>query len=266
MARRGLEYLPLVDGDAVDALCVLERLPRASDLSAVVMAGGLGTRLAPLTDSCPKPLLPLGGKPILSHILDHLRSQGIHRFVFTVNYRSNMIVDHYDDGSRWDCFIDYVSETQRLGTGGALSLLDPESLSDPFLCINGDVLNDLDVDALRDTHVSNGWDATMVVRRYSHTVPYGVVEIGPDGRFHGISEKPVSSYDVNAGIYMLSHAALSVVPRDQFYDLPDAFRDLDAAGLRCGTFVHPGRWIDIGTTSEYNRAKAIFDDTESEPT
>jgi NDP-sugar pyrophosphorylase family protein len=191
-------------------------------------------------------------------------SQGVHRFVFTVNYLSNMIVDHYDDGSRWDCFIDYVHETQRLGTGGALSLLDLPSLSDPFLCVNGDVLHDVDVEALRDTHVSRGWDATMVVRRYSHTVPYGVVEVGEDGRFHGISEKPVASYEVNAGVYMLSHAALSVVPRGQFYDLPDVFGDIGAIGLRCGTFAHSGRWIDIGTTTEYNRARAIFDETEQE--
>lgn len=260
MARRGFEYLPLVDGANVVALCILDRAPRSSELTAVIMAGGLGTRLAPLSDDCPKPLLPLGGKPILSHILDHLRDQSIHRYVFSVNYLAHMIVDHYDDGSGWDCFIDYVHETQRLGTGGPLGLVDPATLSDPFLCMNGDVLNDIDIGALLDTHRSNGWDATMVVRGYSYTVPYGVVETDDRGRFIEVLEKPVQDYRINAGVYMLSKSALSVVPKNQFYDLPDLFSDLPRHGMQAGTYTHSGRWIDIGTTSEYNRAKAIFED------
>jgi dTDP-glucose pyrophosphorylase len=262
MARRGLEYLPLVDDGRLVALSILERAPRSSDLTAVVMSGGLGTRLAPLTDNCPKPLLPLGGKPILSHIIEHLQSQGIHHYVLSVNHLAHMIVDHYDDGSQWECFIDYVHETQRLGTGGSLSLLDPETLSDPFLCLNGDVLNDVDIGALRDTHVNNEWDATMVVRQHTYTVPYGVVDVEADGRFVQIREKPVTSLQINAGIYMLSKSTLDVVPRDQYYDLPSMFAELPAAGRSGGTYVHAGRWIDIGTATEYARAKAIFDDQE----
>ncbi len=262
MARRGLEYLPLVDGERIVALSILERSPRSSDLTAVIMSGGLGTRLAPLTDNCPKPLLPLSGKPILSHILEHLQGQGINHFVLSVNHLAHMIVDHYDDGSQWECFIDYVHETQRLGTGGSLSLVDAETLSDPFLCLNGDVLNDVDVGALRDTHVTNGWDATMVVRQHSYTVPYGVVDVEHDGRFVQIREKPVTSLQINAGIYMLSKSALGVVPHDQYYDLPSMFAELPASGRSGGTYVHTGRWIDIGTASEYARARAIFDDQE----
>ena len=264
MVRRGLEFVPLVANGNIVALSILERAPRATDMSAVVMAGGLGTRLSPLTDDCPKPLLPLDGRPILSHIVEHLREQGIHRFVFSVNHLSNMIVDHYDDGSRWDCYIDYVHEAQRLGTGGSLSLVDPEALSDPFLCVNGDVLSDVDIGALRDLHVSRSWDATMVVRGYSHTVPYGVVESDDLGQYLGLREKPVQSFQVNAGIYMLSKSVLEIVPRNQFYDLPSVFADLEHAGLRGGTYLHTGRWIDIGTTSEYNRARAIFEPESSE--
>lgn len=259
MLRRGLAYLPLLDGGKVTALCILEHAPRTTDMSAVILAGGLGTRLAPLTDQYPKPLLPLGGQPILSHILDHLRDQGIHRFVLSVNYLSNMIVDYYDDGSRWDCFIDYVHESQRLGTGGPLSLVDAEALSDPFLCLNGDVLNDVDVWALRDTHEFHGWDATMVVRDYHFTVPYGVVDTEHAGDFRELREKPVQSFQINAGIYMLSKRALQVVPPNQFYDLPSLFADLPNHGLRGGTYDHAGRWIDIGTRSEYERARAIFE-------
>lgn len=260
MARRGFEYLPLVEGDRVGALCILDRAPRSTELSAVIMAGGLGSRLAPLTDDCPKPLLPLGGKPILSHILNHLREQGIHRYVFSVSYLAHMIVDHYDDGSGFDCFIDYVHETQRLGTGGPLGLIDPALLSDPFLCVNGDVLNDVDVGALLETHVSNRWHATMVVRRHTNTIPYGVVETSDDGGFVQIHEKPVQSLLINAGVYMLSKSALEVVPTGRFYDLPSLFEDLPVRGMATGTFTHAGRWIDIGTRHEYDRAKAILDE------
>jgi dTDP-glucose pyrophosphorylase len=258
MVRRGLEYLPLLKGENVEALCILERAPRSTELSAVILAGGLGTRLAPMTDNCPKPLLPLGDRPILSHIMDHLREQGISRFVVAVNYLSNMIVDYFDDGSRWDCFIDYIYETKRLGTGGALSLVDQETLSDPFLCINGDVVNDLDIGALRETHISHGWDATMVVRDYHYTVPYGVVQTGSDGRFIESCEKPVQSFMINAGIYMLSKSALAAVPNDEAYDLPSIFEGMAGLGLRGGTHTHTGRWIDIGTVSEYRRAQIIF--------
>ncbi len=260
MVRRGFEYMPLTDGDNAVALCILDRAPRATELSAIMMAGGLGTRLAPLTDDCPKPLLPLGGKPILSHILDHLKGQGVHRYVFSVSYLSHMVVDHYEDGSGFDCLIDYVHETQRLGTGGPLSLVDPESISDPFLCMNADVLNDIDIGALRDTHESNGWDATMVVLEHTNAIPYGVVDTAQDGSFVEIREKPVQSFRINAGVYMLSKSTLPLIPSGTQYDMPRLFSDLRACGMRCGTYVHSGRWIDIGTTREFERARAIFDD------
>lgn len=259
MMRRGLEYLPLVDGAHVTALAILEHAPRSTDLCAIILAGGLGTRLSPLTDDCPKPLLPLGDRPILTHILDHLRGQGVHRFVMSLNHLSNMIVDQYGDGSRWDCFIDYLHEEQRLGTGGPLSLADVDALSDPFLVVNGDVLNDIDVSALRDHHVTHGWDATMVVRNYHYTVPYGVVDTEDGGRFRQVREKPVQSFLINAGIYMLSKSALDVIPKNEFYDLPSLFVDLPAHGLSGGTYTHEGRWIDIGTMGEYERAKSIFE-------
>lgn len=267
MARRGLGSLPLLDaggsGQAV-ALCMLETGPRTDQLSAVVIAGGIGSRLAPLTDDCPKPLLPLGDRPILAHIVEHLNEQGVNRFVMAVNYLAHMIVDHFDDGTRWDSFIEYVHETSRLGTGGALSLVDPEALSDPFLCLNGDIVSDIDVDALREAHLAAGWEATMVLSDYSMSVPYGVVETGSDGEVTKMVEKPVQQFQINAGVYMLSKSALDVVPREQVYDLPTLFADLQRAGRRTGTFRHHGRWIDIGSMSEYERAQRIFDGREPE--
>ena len=259
MLNRGLGYLPLVDGEQIRALVVLEQVARSSDLSAVILAGGLGRRLAPLTDTCPKPLLPLGDRPILSHILDHLAKHGVHRYVFSVSYLAEMIVDYYGDGARWDSFIEYVHENKRLGTAGPLSLVPLESLSDPFVVMNGDVLNDIDVGAMLETHVSNGWDATMAVRNHAYTVPYGVVQSAPDGSFTEVSEKPVLNFQINGGIYLLSKSVLSVVPKDQFYDMPTLFEDLAKAGLRGGVYAHEGRWIDIGSQAEYARARQIFE-------
>lgn len=258
MSRRGLEYLPLTDEGRALTLCILDRAPQTTDLSAVIIAGGLGRRLSPLTDDCPKPLLPLGSKPILSHILDHLVGQGIHQYVFSVSYLKHMIIDQYDDGASLGVTIDYVHETQRLGTGGPLSLIDPETLSDPFLCMNADVLSDIDIGALQATHENNSWDATMVVRQFTDTIPYGVIDADSEGRFAGMQEKPLRSYLVNAGAYMLSKSVLSYVPPGKFYDLPVLFEDLTADSRSCGTYLHQGRWIDVGNPREYERAQTIF--------
>lgn len=259
MLRRGVEYLPLVQNGRLQSLFVLWVTSGAEALTAVIMAGGLGSRLAPLTDNCPKPLLPLGNKPILSHIIESLRDQGVNRFVLSTNYLSEMIVDHYGDGSALDVTISYVHETARMGTGGALGLVDAADLSEPFLCLNGDILNDIDVEALRLQHQTNHWDATMVVRDFSYTVPYGVVNTSPDEAFVAAEEKPTTHYRINAGCYMLSKSVLSVVPKDEFYDLPTLFSDLVQRGMKGGTYMHKGRWIDIGNLSELKRARAIFE-------
>lgn len=263
MLRRGVEYLPRLQDGRLLALHVLWVASDPQDVVAVIMAGGLGTRLAPLTDTCPKPLLAIGGKPILTHIIEHLRAQGVSRFILSVNYLAEMIVDHYGDGAEHDVSIGYVHETTRMGTGGALGLIDPADLSEPFLCLNGDVLNDLDLGALQAEHRRNGWDATMVVREHGYTVPYGVVRTTPDGDWLGADEKPTLHFNINAGIYMLSKSVLSVIPRGVFYDMPTLFSDLQARGMRGGTYRHPGRWIDIGNVTEFDRARKIYEGSQN---
>ncbi|SPH16879.1 UTP--glucose-1-phosphate uridylyltransferase [Defluviimonas aquaemixtae] len=259
MLWRGIEYLPLLRGDRLEALYVLWTVSAPERLTAVIMAGGLGSRLKPLTDACPKPLIKLGGKPILTHIIEHLRNEGVGRFVLSINYLGDMIVDHYGDGASLGVEIAYVHETSRMGTGGALGLIDPATLSEPFVCLNGDILNDLDLNALRERHLSSGWDATMVVRDHNYTVPYGVVRKTDDGSFVGSEEKPTMVFQINAGIYMLSKSVLPVVPKGRFYDLPTLFEDMRTRDLRSGTFTHQGRWIDVGTREEYERALDIFE-------
>ena len=260
MVRRGIEALPELKDGKFEALHVLSLAPSPEELTVVLMAGGLGSRLSPLTDNCPKPLLQMGDKPILTHIIEHLRDNGVRRFILSVNYLAEMLVAHYGDGSDHDVYIDYVHETTRMGTGGALSLIDPKTLSDNFMVCNGDLLNDLDVGALLQTHQAGGWDATMVVREHSYTIPYGVVQRSDSGEFVGAEEKPTMHYCINAGIYMLSRRVLDVVPRDCFYDLPTLFSDLPRHQMRGGTYTHAGRWIDIGNITDFNRARSIFED------
>ncbi|MCK0122121.1 nucleotidyltransferase family protein [Loktanella sp. F6476L] len=262
MMQRGLEYLPLIQDGYLVSMFVLWVAASPEKLSAVIMAGGLGSRLAPLTDNCPKPLLPIGGKPILTHIIEHLRDQGVNHFVLSLNYLGDMIVNHYGDGAELGVSITYVRETMRMGTGGALGLIDPSELSEPFLCLNGDILNDIDVDALKLQHMDNHWDATMIVRNYSYQVPYGVVNVGQQEDFVGAEEKPTMNFRINAGFYMLSKSILTVIPREVFYDLPTLFSDLQTRGMKCGTKVHHGRWIDIGNVTELERARAIFEGSE----
>lgn len=259
MQWRSVEALPRVDGDQLLALHVIWVGNAQKDLTAVIMAGGLGSRLAPLTDNCPKPLLRIANKPILTHIIEHLRTQGVTRLILSVNHLSEMIVNHYGDGSDMGISIDYIHETMRMGTGGALGLVDENTLSEPFLCLNGDLLNDIDVADLRAAHSDNNWDATMVVCEHSYTVPYGVVRTTPSQAFDFAEEKPTIHFNINAGIYMLSKSALKAVPRGVFYDLPTLFSDLRKHGMQGGTFRHTGRWIDIGNVAEFERARKIYE-------
>ena len=259
MQRRGVEYLPYVEGDKLCAMHVLWVGASPRDLVAVIMVGGLGSRLAPLTDTCPKPLLTIADKPILTHIIENLRDQGVRRFILSVKYLSDMIINHYGDGSEHGVSIDYVHETKRMGTGGALGLIDADALSDPFFCLNGDILNDIDVSALQQEHQKKHWDATMVVREHSMTVPYGVVKTSAEGDFDHAEEKPALIFSINAGFYMLSKAVLPCVPQGVFYDLPTLFSDLQKRNMRGGTYKHHGRWIDIGNVTEFERAKKIYE-------
>lgn len=259
MMRRGIDALPELRDGRFEALHILSLATSPADMTVVLMAGGLGTRLAPLTDNCPKPLLRMGDKPILTHIIEHLRDQGIHRFILSVNHLAEMLVSHYGDGSEHDVYIDYVHETTRMGTGGALGLIDPNVLSDNFLVCNGDLLNDLDVAALLQAHQAANWDATMVVREHSYTIPYGVVRRTEAGDFEAAEEKPTMRYCINAGIYMLSRRVLGALPRGSFYDLPTLFSDLPRHGMRGGTYTHAGRWIDIGNMTDFNRARSIYE-------
>ena len=262
--ERNVKAVPVVDADgAVTGLFSEDTIPDGETaVPVVLMAGGLGRRLMPLTADCPKPLLPLGGKPMLQRIIENLRDQGFRRFYVSVNYLGHMIEDHFGDGDHLGVEISYLRESKRLGTGGALSLL-PRNMHYPFLVMNGDLLTDADFTDLVDHHIATEASATMVVREHRTAIPFGVVEFTRD-TYQGVTEKPTLVHHINAGVYCLSKPAREVVPEDEFYDMPTLFEDLRERGKTCSVFTLRDSWLDIGNPREYEAAKKRFADSAEE--
>ena len=221
---------------------------------AVIMAGGRGARLAPLTDDIPKPMLLVAGRPILERIILHLVGHGIRRVYLSVNYLGHIIRDHFGDGSGFGVEIRYLAETEPLGTGGSLSLL-PELPSVPLLAMNGDLVTQFDVQAMLDFHARGGQTATMGVRRYSHVVPFGCVDLDADARIVGFEEKPTIVRDMNAGIYVLDPAVVARVPRGTAFSLPDLFSDCVRRGDVVRGFEIMDDWVDVGRRDQLDAAR-----------
>lgn len=256
MRRTTHHHLPLIDNARrVVGLVTLDELIGVAERPnwVVLMAGGLGTRLQPLTDECPKPLLAVGGKPILETILESFAEQGFKRIFLSVNFKAEMIRNHFGAGDRWGVQVEYLLESTRLGTAGALSLL-PEKPSAPIVVMNGDLITRTNFENLLRFHVAQGATATMAVREYDFQVPYGVVRL--DGaRIEAIEEKPVQKFFVNAGIYALSPEALDHLPAETFFDMPTLFEHLITAGKNTAAFPLREYWLDIGRLEEFERAQ-----------
>lgn len=256
-----LHQLPVVDQHGhVLALQVLDELIKTEHLDnwVVLMAGGLGTRLRPITETVPKPMIPVGGKPLLESIITTFVSQGFSNFYVSVNYKAEMVTDHFGDGSRFGARIEYLHEKERRGTAGALSLL-PEPPRSPLIVMNGDLLTSVNFRHLLDFHRDHGALATMGVREYSMQVPYGVVETDQH-RLTALTEKPVHHFFVNAGIYVVDPKVLQYIPDDRMFDMPDLFHELLNAKEPAAT-VFPIReyWLDIGRFDDLERAQADYD-------
>jgi len=218
----------------------------------IIMAGGQGTRLRPHTENCPKPLLPLGGKPMLEHIILRAKSDGFQHFVLAIHYLGHMIEEYFGDGSHWQLQIDYLREESPLGTAGALGLLNPRPTA-PFVVANGDVLTDIRYGELLDFHHRHAAMATMAVRLHEWQHPFGVVRTdGVD--IIGFEEKPVARSHINAGIYVLEPAALDALSPDEACDMPTLFSRMQERAAR--TIVYPMHepWLDVGRPDDYDAA------------
>lgn len=259
MKRRQLRQIPIINDkgqlvriDLLDSM--LNREERTNWV--VLMAGGLGTRLSPLTDNCPKPLLKLGNKPILEIIMENFIESGFKRFYISVNYRAEMIEEYFGDGSKWSVEIRYLNETQRLGTAGALSLID-ETPEEPMFVMNGDLLTKVNFQQLLEYHIETKALATMCVREYEYQVPYGVVKVD-DHRLLSIEEKPTHKYFISGGIYVVDPKALDFVPSNSFYDMPTLFEQLIGDNQETTVFPIREYWLDIGRMDDFNRATGEY--------
>lgn len=251
-------YIPLVDRSGrlrgLAELSDYVTIPKKYPNRVVVMAGGAGKRLRPLTANTPKPMLRLGDKPILEHLVEQMATAGFFRFTFAVNYLAEQIRGYFGDGSRWGVEISYVQETKPLGTAGALSLLK-ERPAEPILVLNGDVLTTVDFGALLDFHEAEKGLATICVKHHEVQVPYGVIEQS-NRRLRRFVEKPTQRFLVNAGIYVLDPRALSWVPKRRACDMPEFLRLIGTkrrGSVAC--FPMQEYWVDIGGHEEFRRAE-----------
>jgi len=256
MNETGIRHIPLVDDEGrVVSVVLLGDLVKEYELPlrAVVMAGGFGTRLRPLTEDLPKPMLPLGSRPLLELIVEQLRDAGIKQVNVATHYKGEIIADHFKDGQDFGVDIRYVKEDQPLGTAGALSLL--EESDEPLLVINGDILTRVDFRSMHSFHREHEAELTVAVRQYEFSVPYGVVLT--DGvAVTGISEKPVVRQFINAGIYLLSPSVMRLIPNGQPYDIPDLIELLIKENRPVVCFPIREYWLDIGKADQYAQAKA----------
>ena len=254
MNQYDIHQIPLLDehGRVMD-MAFLSDIVReyALPLTAVVMAGGYGTRLCPLTEELPKPMLPMGDRPLLELIIEQLHQAGIRRVNLSTHYKGEMIARHFGDGRDFGVEIRYTKEDRPLGTAGALGLLGASD--EPLLVINGDILTRVDFGAMLDYHREHQADMTVAVRQYEFRIPYGVVE--SDGvAITGISEKPVVRHFINAGIYLLNPEVCQYVPSGQVYDMTDLISRLVAEGHRVVSFPVWEYWLDIGQVEDYQKA------------
>ncbi|MGO9571946.1 MAG: nucleotidyltransferase family protein [Desulfomonilaceae bacterium] len=258
MKKDFLRHIPLLDeSQRLVDLVLLHHLVKGGELplQAVIMAGGYGNRLRPLTESLPKPMLPVGNKPLLELIIDQLRESGIRSVHVTTHYKGDVIKRYFGDGGEHGVHMSYVAEGEPLGTAGALcSLADCRK---PLLVINGDVLTSIDFRAMLNFHQDYKADMTIAVKQYDIEVPYGVIETN-GVEITGISEKPIIRQFVNAGIYLLNPGVCGLVPQGRRYDIPDLVRRLLEENFRVVSFPVREYWQDIGRLEDYERALTDF--------
>lgn len=257
MHGHSIRHLPLLDqhGRLADLVLLSDLAGPRQAMQAVVMAGGQGARLRPLTASLPKPMLPVGDRPLIEHIVRQLRDAGITRVSVTTHFQSEAIVNHLGDGRSLGVDIDYLNEDRPLGTAGSLGTLPPWQT--PLLVMNGDILTRINHRSMLEFHQENHAAVTVGVRQYDVQVPYGVLQT--DGlEVKGVNEKPTFRFFVNAGIYLLEPSVRQHVQPNERLDMTDLLSRLLAAGQRVISFPISEDWLDIGQLADYEKAQAQF--------
>ena len=262
MEQHELLQLPLVDAEKrVVGLANLHDIlnKHRHDNPVFLMAGGFCTRLRPLTNNCPKPMLKVGDKPILEQILLNFVEAGFHRFYISTHYMPEVIRDYFGDGEKWGISIQYVHEEEPLGTGGALGLLPHDEIDQPLFMMNGDLLTSLNLHSFLEFHETHNGVATMCVREYEHQVPYGVIT-SEGTQIKSMVEKPVHRFFVNAGIYLLDPALVKSVEPGTRIDMPTLLERQIDGGQAVNMFPIHEYWLDIGRMDDFHKAQTEVQD------
>lgn len=257
--KNKLYQIPIIDeaGKLIDIVEVDELFkPKSRSNTVVLMAGGFGTRLRPLTEHTPKPMLHVGDKPILETIITNFKKHGFTNIIISVSYKASVIEDYFGDGKKFGVHVEYIHEDKPLGTAGALSLMK-EKLSDTFFVMNGDLLTNVNFESMLEYHIRSEAKATMGVREYDFQVPYGVVNIN-DTQIISIKEKPIHSFYVSGGIYILEPDVLELIPQEKFYDMPTLFEEAIKHKLKAVSFPISEYWLDIGRMDEFKQANSDY--------
>ncbi|MFM8476574.1 MAG: nucleotidyltransferase family protein [Planctomycetaceae bacterium] len=254
MVRSGVRHLPLLNPDetVAELSCAEHVQDDKLQLQAVIMAGGFGTRLRPLTDDTPKPMLPVGGRPLMERTIEGLQRAGVSRINVTTHYMPEKIMQHFGGGQKFGVELNYVAEDQPLGTAGALRLIS--EVDEPLLVMNGDILTNIDYRSLLKYHREHNAKLTVALRQYEMQVPYGVVE-AKDGLVSELREKPRITFLVNAGIYLLEPSVLQYIPESGRYDMTDLINRLLQQGETVVGFPVMEYWLDIGRLDDFQKAQ-----------
>ena len=257
--EKKLHQIPIIsNGKLIGIQDIREFLaPKNKPNKVILMVGGLGTRLRPLTNDVPKPMLDVGNKPILHTIVENFAKYGYTDIIMCVNYKSEIIKEYFGNGDKFGVKIEYVLESKRMGTAGALSLLQKRP-KDDFFVMNGDLLTNVNFEYLHEYHKDSNACASICVRKYEMQVPYGVVNVRAN-KVTSIEEKPTQSFFVSAGIYMFSPIVLDFIPKGVFYDMPTLFSELLKQNFAVYPFFIREYWIDIGKMDEYRRANDEYE-------
>lgn len=256
MRAREVRTLPIVDAEGrLTGVRSLRDLLAANERGnwVVLMAGGRGQRLMPLTQSTPKPMLPVGGQPLLESTLLKLINQGFRRFYISINYLAHVIKQHFEDGRRWGVEIRYLEEDAPLGTGGALGLIADQP-AEPLVVMNGDILTNADLGRMVGYHARHNAAVTVGVRDYELQLPYGVFTTDGD-HIRGFREKPVLNYAINSGLYVIEPRMLDRIERGRALDMPELVETCISAGEPVAAYHVTEAWLDVGGHAELERAR-----------
>lgn len=256
MTNRSIKHMPIVDNEKhVLRLVLLKDLISGKKRPniAIIMAGGLGSRLGSLTQNTPKPLLPVGGKPVIARIAEQLKKHGIEDIIISINYKGSQIKNWFEQNPINGAQISYLEEKEFLGTAGALSLL-PNKPDNPFIVINGDIVSPVNFGSLLEFHQQNHNYLTLCTREFSFQVPYGVLKLN-GSQLLSIEEKPSQNIFINAGIYVINPEMLKYIPSNKKFDMPELINIAIKDGKEVGCYPVSDYWLDIGTPQDYIKAE-----------